>query len=149
MTPVAQGRGLAPLFTSGRADWRTPRGVFDSLHGEFSFTLDACATDESACLPHYFTERDEGLMQSWAGERVFCNPPYGRQLRRWAEKVWNEAHAAALIVCLVPARTDTSWWHDYFMRADEIRFLRGRLSFDDDGGRAPFPSCLVIFRQPI
>jgi phage N-6-adenine-methyltransferase len=138
-------------FSSARHDWNTPRDLFADLHREFAFTIDVCATSESACLRRFLTERDEGLMHSWAGERVWCNPPYGRQIARWMEKVWTEAEHAELIVALVPSRTDTRWWHDYAMKADDIRFLRGRLRFvlmEAPGrviGNAPFPSALVIY----
>lgn len=130
------------LFSSARYTWATPRALFAALDAEFRFTLDACASPDNACLPRYFTEQDEGLMQAWAGERVWCNPPYGPHLRRWMEKCWTES-ASALVVALVPARTDTAWWHDYVMQASEIRFLRGRLRFGDGAGRATFPSAVV------
>lgn len=133
-------------FASQRMDWPTPLALFTALHAEFAFTVDACASDENATVPRYWTERDEGLMQPWHGERVWMNPPYGRQLARWMEKADNEQDAADLIVALVPSRTDTRWWHEYAMQADEIRFLRGRLRFGDAVNNAPFPSCLVIWR---
>jgi phage N-6-adenine-methyltransferase len=127
--------------------WRTPRGVFDDLHAEFAFTVDGCSTDENALLDHHWTEHDDPLMRSWADERVFINPPYGRQISRWMEKAWTEAQHA-LVVALVPSRTDTAWWHDYVMPAQEIRFIRGRLDFDGPraaGHNAPFPSCIVVW----
>ena len=137
---------------SQRHDWRTPDRVFADLHAEFDFTVDACANDENALLSRYWTERDEPLLRSWDGERVFMNPPYGRQIRRWMHKADIEAEHAELIVALVPSRTDTGWWHDYAMGADEIRFIRGRLEFagvakgNPQSHNAPFPSCLVIWR---
>jgi phage N-6-adenine-methyltransferase len=139
-------------FRSERSDWRTPRAVFDGLHREFDFTIDVCATPESALLPRFFTEADEALLRSWEGERAFCNPPYGRVISRWMEKVYTEAPSAELIVALVPSRTDTAWWHDYATRADEIRFLRGRLEFEGvakgnpQSHNAPFPSCVLVYR---
>lgn len=132
-------------FLSQRMDWPTPRDLFAQLNSEFHFTLDACASPDNACLPRFYTERDEGLMRSWQGERVWCNPPYGGQIRRWMEKCWTEARHA-LVVALVPSRTDTAWWHDYAMEAGEIRFLRGRLRFEGAEHSAPFPSALVIWR---
>ncbi len=137
-------------YSSVSMAWRTPQATFDQLHVEFGFTVDGCASDESALLPNYWTEHNEPLLRSWAGERVFINPPYGRQIARWMEKAWTEA-ASALVVALVPSRTDTAWWHDYVMRADEIRFLRGRLEFtgvakkNSDSHNAPFPSAIVIW----
>lgn len=147
-------------FSSEQSSWRTPRQLFDQLNAEFGFTVDVCASDENALLGRYWTEADEALLRSWAGERVWMNPPYGRQISRWIEKAWTEAPDADLIVALVPARTDTAWWHDYAMRADEIRFLRRRLTFgvvtpnggksrSIEGNNAPFPSCLLIWRSSI
>jgi phage N-6-adenine-methyltransferase len=137
-------------FSSASQTWRTPQATFAGLHDEFVFTVDGCATDDNALLPNYWTERDEPLLRSWESERVFINPPYGRQIARWMEKAWTEA-AHALVVALVPARTDTEWWHRYVMKAAEIRFLRGRLSFQGVEKRnpashnAPFPSAVVIW----
>jgi len=138
-------------YSSAFASWRTPRGVFDDLHAEFDFTVDGCSSDENALLERHWTERDEPLLKSWTGERVFINPPYGRQISRWMEKAWTES-AHALIVALVPSRTDTAWWHDYVMRSSEIRFVRGRLEFaghvkeNPDSHNAPFPSAIVVWQ---
>lgn len=136
------------LFTSSRDDWRTPDWLFDSLNAEFRFTLDPCSTDENAkCVKHY-TQVDDGLSQPWDGERVFCNPPYGRQIGRWVKKA---AESRALVVMLLPARTDTRWFHNYIYHKAEIRFLSGRLTFGGPSlGRAPFPSMIVIFNpEPV
>lgn len=133
-------------FSSVKMDWRTPRGVFDALHAEFYFTVDGCSTDENALLERHWTEADEPLLRSWAGERVFINPPYGRQIVRWMEKAWTKQNAAQVIVGLVPSRTDARWWHDYVMGAAEIRFVKGRLKFGESATSAPFPSCIVVWR---
>src|SRR4051812_22819928 len=133
-------------FSSAFMAWRTPRGVFDELHDEFDFTVDGCSTDENALLDSHWTERDEPLLRSWAGERVFINPPYGRQIARWMEKAWTEQNEAQVIVALVPSRTDTGWWHDYVLGAAEIRFGKGRLTFvGDSKNPAPFPSAVVVW----
>ena len=137
---------FATLSSSERMDWPTPRDYFATLHAEFAFTLDACASPENACLPRYFTERDEGLMRSWKGERVYMNPPYGRQLPKWILHAWNESGHAEVIVALIPARTDTSYWHDFIFGHAEIRFLRGRLRFVGAKNVAPFPIAVVIWR---
>lgn len=129
-------------------DWPTPRDYFAALHAEFAFTVDACASPENACLSRFWTEGDEGLMQPWQGERVYMNPPYGRQLPRWIEKAWNEQGHADLIVALIPARTDTHYWHRYIFGHAEIRFLRGRLTFEGAVNVAPFPVAVVIWRHP-
>lgn len=133
-------------FSSQKMDWPTPRELFAEVDAEFGFTVDVCASAENACLPRFWTERDEALLRSWEGERVWMNPPYGRQLSRWMEKAWTES-AHALVVALVPSRTDTAWWHDHVMPADEIRFLRGRLRFMGAAHSAPFPSCLVVYSK--
>lgn len=127
-------------------DWPTDRADFAALDAEFRFTVDAAAAPENACLPRYWSEVDEGLMQTWAGERVYMNPPYGRQLPRWIEKAWNEQRAAEVIVALIPARVDTSYWHDYIFGHAEIRFLRGRLRFHGSGNSCPFPVAVVVWR---
>jgi site-specific DNA-methyltransferase (adenine-specific) len=134
------------LSSSERQDWPTGRDFFASLHAEFEFTVDAAASPENACLPRYWTEGDEGLMQSWEGERVYMNPPYGRQLPRWVEKAWTEAPVAEVIVALIPARTDTAYWHEYIFGQAEVRFLRGRLTFDGATNVAPFPSAVIVWR---
>jgi site-specific DNA-methyltransferase (adenine-specific) len=138
---------LHGMMSSATAEWSTPQDLFDRLDEEFAFTLDPCCTHENAKCEKHYTAAEDGLAQSWTGERVFMNPPYGRVIGRWMEKAWLSAQLGALVVCLVPARTDTAWWHDFAMKG-EIRFLRGRLKFGGGRGSAPFPSAVVIFRQP-
>jgi len=139
-------------FSSVNMTWRTPWAVFDALNDEFEFTVDGCASD-GHLIERYWSESDEPLLRSWQDERVFLNPPYGREIRRWMEKAWTEQHAAEVIVGLVPSRTDTGWWHDYVMKATEIRFIRGRLSFEGvekanpESHNAPFPSSIVVWRR--
>lgn len=135
-------RSAAPLFSSASAHWPTPRSVYDALNAEFGFTFDPCPLDDSATAGTPLWNKD-GLSRSWAGERVFCNPPYGRGVDRWLAK----AREAILSVFLLPSRTDTRWWHDYAMKADEIRFLRGRLKFGDAKAGAPFPSVVLVYRS--
>lgn len=121
------------LFSSLSPHWATPQHVYESLHAEFAFTLDPCPLNAPslACLG------------SWEGERVYCNPPYGPEIKKYLAK----AKEAALSVFLLPARTDTKWFHDYCLSvADEIRFIKGRLRFSGSIGDAPFPSMVVIFR---
>lgn len=123
------------LFSKQSDDWGTPSDVYEALNREFSFTLDPCPLQQVDHLA--------GL-RSWKGERVFCNPPYSA-IKDWISK----AHEADLAVFLVPSRTDTKWWHDHAMNADEIRFIRGRLRFGGSKNSAPFPSCIVIFRAEV
>lgn len=136
------------MFTSTTAEWATPQAFFDELNAEFNFTLDPCATSENAKCARYFTKEDDGLARSWNGERVFCNPPYGRAINKWIEKAHNEAvyGGCALVVILIPARTDTRYFHDYIYRKHEIRFIRGRLHFNESKAAAPFPSMVVVMR---
>lgn len=131
-------------FSSTRHDWATPQGLFDTLNAEFNFTLDPCATDASAKCKKYYTVEDDGLSKSWQDERVFMNPPYGREIGKWVKKAFESK--AELVVCLIPARTDTKWFHEYIYNKSEIRFIRGRVHFDDSKNSAPFPSMLVIFK---
>lgn len=133
------------LFTSTTYEWATPQAFFDALDAEFGFTLDPCATPTNAKCSTFFTISDDGLAQSWAGHVVFMNPPYGRQIRRWVRKAYESALAGATVVCLLPARTDTTWWHDHVMKG-EVRFVRGRLKFGNASNAAPFPSAVVVFR---
>ena len=134
-------------FSSASNEWAPPQDLFDKLDAEFGFELDPCATSENAKCDRFFTREDDGLWQPWEGRRVFMNPPYGKTIGQWMYKAYSESQNGALVVCLVPARTDTAWWHDYAMKG-EIRYLRGRLYFEnkDKAGRAPFPSAIVVFR---
>jgi phage N-6-adenine-methyltransferase len=131
-------------FSSATPEWETPQTLFDELDRIFGgFTLDPCATSENAKCSRYFTTADDGLIQHWTG-KVFMNPPYGREIGRWVEKAWRESIDGALVVCLLPARVDTRWWHNY-ARNGYVYFLRGRLKFGDAAHGAPFPSAIVIF----
>jgi hypothetical protein len=91
---------------------------------------------------------EDGLKQSWNSETVFMNPPYGKEIAQWMAKAYRESRAGATVVCLIPARTDTAWWHDYAVHG-EIHYLKGRLKFGDGENSAPFPSAVVIFRPPL
>ena len=134
------------LFTSNTAEWGTPQALFDELNEEFQFDLDPCSTHENAKCDLHYTKAEDGLQQDWTGHRVYCNPPYGREIGKWVKK----AHDSdCLTVMLLPARTDTQWFHKYIYGAGgvSIRFLPGRLYFNDGNGRAPFPSMVVIFED--
>ena len=137
------------LYTSNTDEWATPQDFFDGLDAEFHFTLDACARPENAKCESYYTPEQDGLSQPWPG-RVWCNPPYGRTLPRWLAKAHEEIRSnAELIVMLIPARTDTKWFHEYVYQKPgvEIRFVKGRLKFGGAVYNAPFPSMIVIFRR--
>ena len=134
------------LFTSATDEWATPSKTFQDLDAEFHFTLDPCATHENHKCPAYFTKEQDGLAQDWGGHKVFCNPPYGRAIGVWVRKAAEESRKpGTLVVMLIPARTDTAYFHDYiYHKAREVRFIRGRLRFND-AGPAPFPSMIVVF----
>lgn len=135
------------LFSSRSVEWPTPQAFFDALNAEFHFTLDPCATPENAKCPLYFTEQQDGLAQDWSGHRVFCNPPYGRAMPLWVRKCHEASQAGALVVLLAHARTDTRWFHDWvYRKADDIRFVRGRLRFGGASVSAPFPSLVAVYR---
>jgi phage N-6-adenine-methyltransferase len=135
---------MAVHYSSATDLWATPQEFFDRLHAEFGFDLDVCATPENAKCDRYFTTETDGLAQDWAGT-CWMNPPYGRVISHWMRKAWESAQAGATVVCLVPSRTDTRWWHDYAMRG-EIRYVKGRLRFGGAVNPAPFPCAVVIFR---
>ena len=132
-------------FSSATDLWATPQWFFDQLNHEFNFDLDVCANDENAKCARYFTIDDDGLSQDWKGS-CWMNPPYGRQIGKWMRKAYESAQDGATVVCLVPARTDTKWWHDYAIKGD-VRFIRGRLKFGGSKNSAPFPSAVVIFKS--
>lgn len=132
-------------FSSATDLHATPQDFFDKLNAEFSFTLDVCATAENAKCATYYTKNEDGLAQLWAGV-VWMNPPYGREIIKWMRKANDAAKNGATVVCLVPARTDTNWWHEYVIQ-HEVRFIRGRLKFGNATNSAPFPSAVCVMRQ--
>lgn len=126
--------------------WATPQAWFDYLDLEFKFTLDPCCHHETAKCKKHYTPEEDGLAQSWQDERVFMNPPYGRELGKWMKKAYEEARDnGALVVAFVPARVDTEWWHRYAVKG-EVRFPKGRVKFAGADASAPFPVAVVIFR---
>jgi phage N-6-adenine-methyltransferase len=133
------------MFTSRTDEWETPQYLFDELNEQFGFETDVCALPGNTKCAKYFTPEQDGLSQEWSGV-CWMNPPYGRQIKDWVKKAYESAqNNRATVVCLLPARTDTSWWHDYCMKG-EIRYIRGRLKFGKAKNSAPFPSAIVVFR---
>lgn len=132
------------MFSSEKMDWETPPDLFNKLNAEFHFKTDVCALPGTAKCDHYFTPEDDGLKQIWIGS-CWMNPPYGREIKHWIKKAYEEGQMDAKVVCLIPARTDTQYWHDYVMKASEIRFIKGRLKFVGAKHGAPFPSAIVVF----
>lgn len=131
------------LFSSNTDLWATPNDFFNQLNKEFNFEVDVCALEDNAKCQKYFTPDMDGLKQEWSGV-CWMNPPYGRQINKWVEKAYQSSKKGATVVCLLPARTDTKWWHDYCMKG-EIRLVKGRLKFGGSKSNAPFPSAVVIF----
>lgn len=130
-------------FSSKTDLWYTPQEFFNKYNEKYNFTLDVCATDENAKCKNYFTEEIDGLSQDWEGV-CWMNPPYGRTIKQWMKKAYESSLTGATVVCLVPSRTDTNWWHDYAMKG-EIEFIKGRLKFGGSKNSAPFPSAVVVF----
>ena len=138
------------MFSSKTDEWYTPLDFFQELDKEFGFNLDPCATDFNHKCNRYFTREIDGLKQNWGGYRVFCNPPYGRVIGEWVKKAYEESQKPnTLVVMLLPARTDTKWFHSYIYGKAEIRFVKGRLKFGGCDNSAPFPSMIVIFKEKL
>lgn len=149
------------MFSSVTSEWETPPEIFDPLDQEFHFDLDVCATSANTKAETYLDRELDGLAQPWVG-RCWMNPPYGREIGKWVKKAHDstENREATLVCCLLPARTDTRWWHDYIWDDKahrprpgvQVRFLRGRVKFLLPHGvqlsSAPFPSAIVIFLRP-
>ena len=133
------------MMTSSSDEWTTPSALFRALDRRFGFELDPAATKENALCPMFFTEAESGLVKSWKPWRVFVNPPYSH-VGDWMWKCKDESEKGCPLICaLIPARTDTRWWHDFVKSADLIHFLKGRLKFGDGAGSAPFPSALAFW----
>jgi phage N-6-adenine-methyltransferase len=130
------------MFSSKTELWATPQKFFDAISVLYGpFDIDVCADASNAKCPVYFDKAADGLAQTWTG-KCWMNPPYGRDIGKWMKKA---SESNATVVCLVPARTDTNWWHEYAMKG-EITFIKGRLKFGDAKNSAPFPSAVVVFR---
>jgi site-specific DNA-methyltransferase (adenine-specific) len=134
------------LYSSRSEEWPTPPGLFAQLDAEFNFTLDPCATLLNAKCKRFFTKDEDGLVQDWGHEIVFCNPPYGKHMRDWARKCYEASLTGATVVLLAHSRTDTRWFHEWVYGKAELRFLKGRLKFGGSDQSAPFPSLVAVFR---
>lgn len=135
------------MFSSNDETWATPQDFFDKLNDEFHFTLDPCCSKQTAKCEKYYTIVENGLIQDWSGETVFCNPPYGKEIYDWVKKCSLEAKKGdTTVVMLIPARTDTKYFHEFIYNKSEIRFIKGRLKFGNAKNGAPFPSMVVVFR---
>ena len=136
------------LFSSRSDEWETPWNLFNQLNAEFHFNTDVCATPQNKKCAHFYSKDEDGLKQSWRGT-CWMNPPYGRVIKDWVEKAYKSTlENAETVVCLLPARTDTAWWHEFVIpHASEVRFLRGRIKFSNAKAGAPFPSAIVVFKK--
>lgn len=136
------------MMSSNSGEWETPQDFFDGLNSIYQFTLDAAATWRNAKCKPFYTKMDNALKKDWPGS-VWCNPPYGREIVKFVGKGWREAQKGSTqaVVMLLPARTDTRWWHDWVMRASVIYLVRGRLKFVGAKSSAPFPSAVAVFRS--
>lgn len=139
---------IGACLTSKTDSWSTPQDLYDALDAEFHFTLDPCADEHNHKCAMYFTKEQDGLLQSWEGYTVFCNPPYGSKIGTWVRYAYEQSRRPKTrVVLLIPARTDTRWFHDYVYRKAEIRFLKGRLKFSGATQPAPFPSMVVVYPE--
>ena len=135
------------MYSSSSCEWETQQKLFDELDAEFHFTLDPCSTDLNAKCSKHYTKEQNGLIQDWSGETVFCNPPYGKGIEAWCRKCYEHSIGGGTAVMLIPARTDTAYFHDWIYGKAEIRFLRGRIRYGNSKWNAPFPSMIAIFRR--
>ena len=135
------------MFSSATDNWATPQDFFDKLNAEFHFDLDVCADESNHKCDKYYTKQQDGLTMPWKGI-VWCNPPYGREIGLWVRRALFASVGGATVVMLIPARTDTKWFHDYIYKREnvEVRFVKGRLKFGNSKNSAPFPSMIVVFK---
>lgn len=136
------------LWSSKADDWETPWNLFNALNDEFEFTVDVCAHPLNKKLDRYWSLEDDGLAQDWSKEICFMNPPYGREIPKWLKKAYEESLRGATVVCFIYSRTDTKWWHEFVMHADEIRFIKGRTKAEGVDDPSPAAHCVVVFRPP-
>ena len=136
------------MFSSETDMWATPQDFFDRLNAIFRFNVDVCALPDNAKCERFFSPDVDGLQQDWQGV-CWMNPPYGQEIGKWVEKAYRSAkEAGATVVCLLPARVDTRWWHDFCAKG-EVHFVKGRLKFGGAKNSAPFPNAVVVFRPTL
>jgi len=142
------------MFSSSSREWGTPDWLFDRYNAIYHYTIDVCATAQNTKVAKFFSESVDGLAQGWEGERCWMNPPYGHEIEAWVHKAWEERNKYTLISMLLPARTDTKWWHAFVgsLEGGRFEFLRSRVKFVLPNGEfapsgAPFPSVVVTFRS--
>lgn len=139
---------IQACLSSKTDNWATPQDFFDNLNEEFHFTLDPCANEENHKCDLFYTKEQDGLTKDWGGHVVFCNPPYGKEIADWVRYSYEQSQKPnTTVVMLIPASTDTRYFHDYIYGKAEIRFIKGRLKFGDATTAAPFPSMVVVYRK--
>ena len=139
---------IQACLSSKTDNWATPQYFFDNLNEEFHFTLDPCANEENHKCDLFYTKEQDGLTKDWGGHVVFCNPPYGKEIADWVRYSYEQSQKPnTTVVMLIPARTDTRYFHDYIYGKAEIRFIKGRLKFGESTTAAPFPSMAVVYRK--
>jgi phage N-6-adenine-methyltransferase len=140
------------MMTSNSNEWETPQDLFDKLNAVFQFDLDVCATDENTKCGQWYTKEQDGLAHEWMdfeNKSAWMNPPYGSGITDWLKKAYSENLKGMTVVCLLPARTDTKWFHEWVVGKAEITFLQGRLKFGGCENSAPFPSMIAVYRPPL
>ena len=143
---------IAGMMSSDRQDWATPPDFIRKVEKKIGrkFDLDVCAYDHTAKAPKWFTEKDDALTKEWSAPLCWMNPPYGRALPIWLKYAYDQSQKHNnTIICLVPARTDTAWFHDIATKGT-IVLLRGRINFEQEGEKAgspAFPSMIVVFND--
>lgn len=135
-------------FDSVRQDWETPADLFDTVNAEFKFTLDVAASKSNCKVQRFISEEQDAMTLAWGRETCWLNPPYGKghRLSAWVEKAYHESLKGATTVMLIPARTNTNWFHDLCLKHGDVRFVRGRPKFGGADHGLPQPLCFVIFR---
>jgi phage N-6-adenine-methyltransferase len=143
----------AALFTSDRQDWETPPDLFKRYDDKYRFTLDVCATPENAKCREFISPEVNGLLWDWTEYRCWMNPPYGREIGQWVRKAYIESTKGAFVVALLPARTDTAWWHNWVIGPNpqhpyaQVEYLRGRIKFVGAKSTAPFPNAIAVYGE--
>ena len=136
------------IFSSRTDEWSTPQDLFDVLNEKYHFDLDPCADTFNHKCELYYTKEEDGLKRPWEGHNVYCNPPYGREIGKWVQRGYEQSKLPnTSVVMLLPARTDTKWFHEFIYGKGEITFLKGRLKFGNSRNSAPFPSMIVVFKE--
>ena len=130
-------------FAAKSVEYETPLSLFDPLNKEFCFTTDVCSTHDNKKVAHHWTKEEDGLSQKWEGV-CWCNPPYGREMPNWIRKAIEASKEGTTTVMLIPARTNTGWWHELVMPHFEIRFVRGRPKFNGGEHGLPFPLAILV-----